>query len=93
MADAALVARLLALRSEIDALIVESGGTGPSLAKGEPDAEWMTIGRYCQARSIPRRTLHDRIREGLPTIGEGRDRRVIVAEADAWLAKRKGRAA
>jgi hypothetical protein len=53
-----------------------------------PEPKWMKLTHYARARSMSLKTLYVRISEGLPTVGEGHGRRVIVAEADAWLKTR-----
>lgn len=92
MSDA-LRAKLLSIRANIDAALAELPANeqiAPAPAKSEP--RWMRLGDYATARSFSRRTLHTMIVEGLPTTGDGKGRRVIVAEADAWLSRRPARA-
>ncbi len=80
----ALRSRLLALRAEVDSVLaaLPAAAIVPTSATAEP--AWMKIGDYATARSLGYRTLMDMIVEGLPTVGEGRRRRIVVAEADAW---------
>jgi hypothetical protein len=54
------------------------------------DPRWMKLSDYARSRSIGRRTLDVYIAQGLPTKGRGKSRRVIVADADSWLEKRRG---
>ncbi len=53
----------------------------------------MSLTGFREARGIKERTLHSYIAQGLPTVGEGRGRKVVVADADAWLANRMGKKA
>ncbi len=89
----ALRAKLLSIRADIDAALAEIPSdepASPALSKVEP--RWMRLGAYAAARSFSRRTLHTMITEGLPTTGDGKGRRVVVADADTWLSKRAPRA-
>jgi hypothetical protein len=53
-----------------------------------PVVRYARIREYATRVGFSVRTLHDLIGQGLPTIGEGKLRRVEVAAADAWIAAR-----
>jgi hypothetical protein len=56
----------------------------------EPEPRMMKLQRYLVSRDIPESTLHAYLAEGLPAKGAGRSRRILVIEADQWLARRRG---
>jgi hypothetical protein len=98
---ASLHERLLALRAEIDSMLQELG-PAPSVAQAQPGARFMKVGDFAAARGFSSRTIRDYCELGMPHRGEGKGRRVLVAEADAWIdgggprrarAARKGKAA
>ncbi len=86
----ALKAELGLMVVKIDALVTAMGGAETPPVAG-PEPRWMTLKDYRAARSIRERTLQGYIAQGLPTIGEGHGRRVVVAEADKWLSAHMGR--
>jgi hypothetical protein len=71
-----------------------SGGATPvaavSTASAPPDTAplWLPIDEYAARTRYSKRSITQWISEGLPTVGEGKARRVIVAEADRWIAAR-----
>ena len=54
----------------------------------EPQAIYCRVAEYAARVGVSRRTGWNYVRQGLPTIGEGRNRRVDVARGDAWLRAR-----
>jgi len=62
--------------SRVDGPDKESRPTGPHL---------MTITDYAHRSAYSKRTVETFVKHGLPTVMEGRLRRVIVNEADEWL--------
>lgn len=94
---------LIRLRAEMDALIAtlpddDSGSTQPVAAA----PRFMKLSAFASSRNFSSRTIRDYCDLGMPHQGEGRARRILVAEADAWIdaggprkarASRKGKAA
>ena len=89
--------RLLQMRSEIDALIAELPGEQPA-----PTARFMSVPDFAELRGYSDRTIREYCELGMPHSGKGKSRRVIVADAIAWIDAggpkearmgRKGRAA
>ncbi len=94
-----LRAHLLALRSEIDAILSKLDGAGPS---APAPARFMKVADFAKAHALSARTIRDYCDLGMPHRGEGKGRRIVVAEADEWIAaggprraraERKGKAA
>ena len=85
-------AKLVSIRADIDAALAELEDA-PKPRAAEPSPEWMRIADYCATRGLSRRTLHGMIADGLPTVGEGKRRRIVVSKADEWIAGPKGRRA
>jgi hypothetical protein len=59
-------------------------------ALGIPDLQarersFMSVGAYAERIGVSLRSAWNLVREGLPTVGKGRLRRVDVAAADAWM--------
>lgn len=48
----------------------------------------MKVAEYAKRIQVCKRTVENRITEGLPVLGVGRARRIPVEEADAWLRSR-----
>ncbi|MEI9941998.1 MAG: helix-turn-helix domain-containing protein [Pseudomonadota bacterium] len=46
---------------------------------------YMTVLQYGEHRQVSRTTIYGWIKAGLPTIKQGRTRRIRVEVADAWL--------
>ncbi len=88
----AIRAHLRSVRDGAIRALAELGEEPAPLAAPPPTPEprWMRLADYARARAISLRTLHNRIAEGLPTSGEGHARRILVADADAWLRMRGG---
>lgn len=91
--------RLLMLRATIDSMIVELGGDRPQVRGA---SRFMTVPDFADWSGFSPRTIREYCELGMPHRGEGRNRRVLVAEAEAWLttngprkarADRKGNAA
>lgn len=59
----------------------------------EPEPRRMKVGQYAAARGYVSRTITGLCANGLPHVGRGQSRRILVAEADAWLAERPDLAA
>lgn len=93
--------RLLKMRAEIDAMLAEMDDS--TTANGQqPAARFMTVPAFAEKMGFSDRTIRDYCELGMPHRGEGRGRRVLVAEAERWLdeggprkarAERKGHAA
>lgn len=84
-------ATLLQLRAEIDAALAELPAESPQLAS----ARFMKVADFAAAHNYSTRTVRDYCELGMPHQGEGRARRVLVAEAETWIASggpRKARA-
>ncbi len=58
-------------------------------ANAAPVASYMKVGEFAAHVTVSVRTVWNWIDRGLPTVGQGRGRRVPVAEADAWLAQHR----
>lgn len=87
-------ARLLSLRSEIDALLVEVG-VDVAAPEPAPVRRLMKLPEFAEVQGYSARTVRDYCELGMPHQGEGRGRRVLVQEAIAWIAEggpRKARA-
>jgi hypothetical protein len=91
--------RLLAMRAEIDAALAELPGD-PNVSA--TPARFLSCPKFAELRGLSDRTIRDYCEFGMPHVGEGRGRRVLVAEAIAWIdgggpararMARKGRAA
>lgn len=77
-------------RAVIDRILGSAAPT-PEVSEPPPDEpKWMKLKDYCVSRSIGRRTLDRLIAQGFPTKGVGHSRRVVVADADAWMERRRG---
>lgn len=76
--------RLLAIRADADALLAELGPVEPPAAPEPP--RFQTPAKYARERGYSGKTVARWLKLGLPKIGSGRQTRVRVAEADAWLA-------
>lgn len=84
-------ATLLAARAVIDRLLGDEPEMGSCTTQEAPPEEpkWMKLIDYARSRQIGRRTLDRLIADGFPTKGSGHLRRVAVADADAWLERRR----
>lgn len=58
-----------------------------------PEPRWMTIKAYAAARSISERTIHEYLKAGMPSVGAGRMRRIVVFAANEWIRKNAGKRA
>ncbi len=74
---------LLDLRERIDGIIRE---LPPAESRPEQASRYMKIPAYAESRGLSPRTIRDYCELGMPHEGEGHSRRVIVAEATAWIA-------
>ncbi len=83
-------ATLGAARAILDRLLASGCDTDVASRHEQPTEEpkWMRLTDYARARSIGRRSLDRYIANGFPTKGAGHSRRVVVADADAWLERR-----
>jgi hypothetical protein len=82
---------LLRLRSELDRLLErmpdEPGESRTmNLQHAVRPGRYMKVPAYAELKGLSARTIRDYCDLGMPSEGVGRGRRVIVAEADAWLA-------
>lgn len=53
-----------------------------------PVGPFMTVADYAKYRTLSKRTIENLIREGMPVEGRKRDRRIRMADADAWIQTR-----
>lgn len=56
-----------------------------------PTALYLRARAYAERIAVSERTVWSMIARGLPTIGEGRSRRVDVMAADGWLRQQPGK--
>jgi hypothetical protein len=85
----ALRAQAVALRAQADAIEAEATALVAERQPAKPpEPVYMKVEAYGARVGLSRRTVFTRIDEGLPTIGQGKSRRVDVARADAWLGAR-----
>jgi hypothetical protein len=86
-----ILTELLAMRARIDTMIdaIKSAPAAPERPLIEP--RWMNMNAFCERWSISRGTLYTRIGEGLPVVGEGRNRRIDVKAGDEWMQRRQTR--
>lgn len=54
----------------------------------KPVGPFMTVADYAKYRTLSKRTIENLIREGMPVEGRKRDRRIRLADADAWIQTR-----
>lgn len=89
----AIRAELLDVRARVDRALallpLPMVANEPTVA----DPKWMKINDYARRWSMSRSALYARIADGLPTDGSGHNRRILVAEADAWMRKRAPKSA
>ncbi len=86
-----IITRLLAMRAELDAMLQDLG------AQPEPANEtsrqttpkWMKLPEFAAHMNMSVGTVRKRLDEGMPASGTGHGRRINVADAEAWLAKRE----
>lgn len=57
----------------------------PAQHREPPPAKWLKLMEFANRWHMSRAALYDRLGEGLPSTGEGRRRRIPVAEGDAWM--------
>lgn len=77
-------ATLLAMKAQIDAML---GGTEEPAAPPPPaEPKRMRVSTFARARGYAARTITDWCNAGMPHVGKGAARRVLVAEADRWIA-------
>jgi hypothetical protein len=86
-----IITELLAIRARVD----EAIGKLRAMPQSEPrepvvEAKYQKLAEFCERWNISRTTLHTRIGEGLPSVGSGRDRRIVVKDGDAWMERRTG---
>jgi len=84
VSPATIVARLVAMRAELDDLIARA--TQPEEKPVERLPPRVSPRAYARARGYTDGTVRRWCAAGMPHVGEGRARRVVVAEADAWIA-------
>jgi excisionase family DNA binding protein len=78
--------QIAALHEEVRALRADVAALRP--ARVEPTPIYLATARYAARLGVSRWTVARLVRDGLPTVGRGRLRRVDVAAADAWLKRR-----
>lgn len=81
---------LLALREQIDALLAGLPGelgapVVPLAARVAARARYLSVPQFAAAFGYSARTVRDYCAQGLPHIGQGKSRRVLVEEARAWI--------
>jgi hypothetical protein len=76
--------RVLRMKAELDAILAELPEHGPPAAPTQ-HARYMTVPGFASMRGYSARTVRDYCDLGMPHTGEGKGRRVHVAEAIAWL--------
>jgi hypothetical protein len=78
--------RLLSLRAELDALLADLPSNGEVTAvSSAASTRFMKLPAFAKARDLSPRTIRDYCDMGMPHQGEGRGRRILVAEADMWI--------
>lgn len=86
------IERLRVLALEVIAkgqeLLSSLPGAPPASAPAS-EPMWMRIRPYAESRGFTYRTILEFVGEGMPSVGEGRRRRIVVREADRWV-KTKG---
>jgi hypothetical protein len=92
--------KMLRLRQELDEVIADLQSSGGSEQAAAP--RFMKVPDFAHSRGLSDRTIRDYCDLGMPHEGQGKGRRVLVAEAIAWIqaggpkaarGARKGRAA
>ena len=91
--SALIINRLLAMRAELDAMLADLG-VQPAPANQQTVApsdvpKWMKLPEFSRHMNMSVGTLRSRLDEGMPASGTGHGRRIKVADAEAWLAKRE----
>jgi hypothetical protein len=81
--DPVVRAELEAIRARIDAILTPAVST----VESKPDEpRRMRVGAYASARGYAPRTVTRWCAAGMPHVGKRQSRRILVAEADAWIA-------
>ncbi len=75
---------LLAIRGRIDALLAELPETAGAPRQTQ-DRRFLSVGDFAELRGYSARTIRDWCDLGMPHSGDGRGRRVHVAEAITWI--------
>lgn len=74
--------RLLQMRTEIDQILGEMTDVPRPPV---PASRFMSVPQFATSRGFNARTVRDYCDLGMPHVGEGKGRRILVAEAVAWL--------
>lgn len=80
-----IVDELRALRAEVTDLRAIVSTINPPPPR---EVVFPTVNAFASSRGYSRRWVFARIREGLPTVGEGKGLRVDAAAADEWIRRR-----
>jgi hypothetical protein len=80
-ADPALASRVRAVLNTGDRVPVQ---------QHEPEILYSTAAQYAERHAVSLRTVRSWISAGMPTVGDGRTRRVDVRGADQWRRARAG---
>jgi hypothetical protein len=81
-----MITELLAARARFDEVIAALRAEVDVPTKPVPT--FMKLGEFCERWGISRSTLHTRIGEGLPVLGDAHNRRIKTVDGDEWMAKR-----
>jgi hypothetical protein len=80
------ISRILRLAADIIDAEEQAPAPAPAVV---PDALYLAIPAYAKRLGVGERTAWSWAAAGMPCIGSGRTRRVVVREADAWLSSRR----
>lgn len=72
----------LQMKALADRIIATTEAKTQSSAK---QPRWVTVADFAKRTGYSRRTISNYIKMGMPTVGRGRGRRVILAAALAWI--------
>jgi len=72
---------LLALRARLDEILTSL----PDDVKKTSERRYMTVPEFAELRGYSSRTIRDWCELGMPHSGDGKGRRIHVAEAIAWI--------
>ncbi len=72
--------------ADLRELIALLASSTPDKAIVEPPAVYTTVAEFAMRCGFSKRHVENLIRQGLPIVGQGRGRRVPIAQADSWLA-------
>lgn len=73
--------RILHMRSELDAILLEL--EAPTASQDLP--RYLSVPKFAELRGFNERTIREYCELGMPHVGSGKARRILVAEAIAWL--------